>query len=85
MAKQELPKSLQGHHAKVSSLLADPVIAAELRAYLRSNKWAMNPEKLTQFSENKLIPEAADKYLCHIIKDEMPKELKRYMEYKIFP
>jgi hypothetical protein len=34
MAKRELPKSLQGHHAKVSSLLADPVIAAELRAYL---------------------------------------------------
>jgi hypothetical protein len=80
-----LPKSLQGHHAKVSSLLADPVIAAELRAYLQSNKGAMNPEKLTQFLENKLIPEATDKYLHHIIKDEMPKGLKRYMEYEIFP
>jgi hypothetical protein len=45
----------------------------------------MNPEKLIQFLENKLIPEVADKYLHHIIKDKMPKGLKRYMEYELFP
>jgi len=69
----------------VYSLLDDPTIAAELRAYLRSNKWVMSPEKLAQFSENKLIPSAADEYLRHIIKEEMPRGLKQYMEYELFP
>lgn len=45
----------------------------------------MNPEKLTQISENKLIPSAADEYLRHIIKEEMPCGLKQYMEYELFP
>jgi hypothetical protein len=45
----------------------------------------MNPEKLTQFSENKLITKVADTYLHHIIKDKMPKGVKRYMEYELFP
>jgi hypothetical protein len=63
---------LQGHHTKVYSLLSDPAVAAELRAYVHSNKWAANPEKLAQFSNNQLVPTAADKYLHHIIQDEMP-------------
>jgi hypothetical protein len=62
-----------------------PVIAAKLRAYLRSNKWAMNPEKLSQFSKNKLIPSVADEYLRLITHDKMPRELKKYMEYELFP
>ena len=45
----------------------------------------MNPEKLTQFSQNKLIPSVADEYLHHIIRDEMPRGLKKYMEYELFP
>jgi hypothetical protein len=48
--------SLQGQHAKIDSLLNDPDIAAELRLYLRSNKWAMNPEKLTQFTKTSSSP-----------------------------
>jgi hypothetical protein len=44
----------------------------------------MNPEKLTQFSQNKLIPSVADEYLHHIIHDEMPHGLKKYMEYELF-
>jgi hypothetical protein len=39
-----LPVSRQGRHAKIDSLLNDPAIAAELSLYLRSNKWAMNPD-----------------------------------------
>ena len=85
VSRRELPQSLRGTHAKVYSLLDDLTIATELRAYLRSNKWAMNPEKLAQFSENKLIPSAADEYLRHIIKEEMPRGLKQYMEYELFP
>src|SRR5882762_5006269 len=45
----------------------------------------MSPEKLLQFSENKLIPSATDEYLRHIIKEEMPRGLKQYMEYELFP
>ena len=85
VAKRELPKSVRGSHAKVRSLLDDPMVAAELRAYLRSNKWAMNPGKLAQFSKNELIPSAADQYLRKIVHDEMPRGLKRYMEYELFP
>jgi hypothetical protein len=70
--KRELPQSMRGRHAKVKSPLDDPVVAAELRTYLCSNKWAMNPGKLAQFLKNELIPSTADKYLCQIICDEMP-------------
>jgi hypothetical protein len=45
----------------------------------------MNPEKLAQFSENKLIPSVADKYLRQITHDEMPCGLKIYMKYELFP
>ncbi|KAG1803044.1 hypothetical protein EV424DRAFT_1582458 [Suillus variegatus] len=75
----------QGHHAKVYLLLSDPAIASELRLYVRSNKWVMDPEKLTRFTENQLIPSAADKYLQEIVHDEMPRGLKRYMEDELFP
>jgi hypothetical protein len=85
MKTRELPKLLQGHHAKVYSLLSDPTIAAELRAYICSNKWAMNPDKLAQFSQNKLIPSAADEDLHHIVREEMPHGLKQYMEVELFP
>lgn len=82
---RELPKSMQGRHAKVYSLLSDPAIAAELRAYVRSNKWSINPAKLGQFTRNELLPAAADEYLKQIVQEEMPRGLKKYMEYELFP
>ena len=82
---RELPQSEKGHHAKVQSLLDDPSVTAELKAYLQSNKWSMNPSKLAQFTKKELIPSAADKYLHQIVCDEMPQGLKRYMEYELFP
>ena len=85
MKTRELPKSMKGRHVKVFTLLSDPTIAAELRAYLRSNKWAVDPEKLAAFSANKLIPAVADEYLCNITENEMPRGLKKYMEYELFP
>src|SRR5882672_1784650 len=66
-------------------LLSGPVIASELRAYIRSNKWAMNPDKLRQFSKNELLPDAAAKYLHPLIHEEMPLGLKKYMEVELFP
>src|SRR5882762_4330127 len=76
---------MQGQHAKISSLWDDLTVAAELRTYVRSKKWAMDPTKLTQFSKDQLIPSAADKYLHHLIHEEMPRSLKRYMELELFP
>ena len=77
---RDLPKSRIEQHAKVYSLLSDPAIAAELRAYVHSNKWAMDPEKLSKFLQDKLIPKAANKYLQHITQNEMLCGLKRYIE-----
>ncbi|EIW82983.1 hypothetical protein CONPUDRAFT_53085 [Coniophora puteana RWD-64-598 SS2] len=80
-----LPTSLIGKHAKTDSLLDDPGIAAALRTYLRSNKWAVNPEKLAKFSKNELIPAEAEAYLHQLVNEEMPRGLKRCMELELFP
>ena len=82
---RKLPVLHQGCHAKVYLLLSDPDIAAELQAYVHSNKWATDPVKLDKFTKNKLIPQAADIYLCHLVDNEMPQGLKKYMEVKLFP
>ncbi|KAJ7811753.1 hypothetical protein B0H13DRAFT_2383716 [Mycena leptocephala] len=62
---------------KVFSLLDDPAIKAELRTFVRSNKWAMDPVKL--------ISEAAKKYVEDVVRDEMPRGLKKYMESEFLP
>jgi hypothetical protein len=47
-------------------------------------------ENLTQglpcqtLSKNELLPDTADKYLCHIC-EEMPLGLKKYMDVELFP
>ena len=56
---------------KISSILNDPTIHAELRAYIRSHKWALNPAKLKAFSVEKLIPDAAEKYIRGVVNDEI--------------
>ena len=60
-------------------------IAAELRAYICSNEWVTDPEKLSKFSKDQLVPKAAEEYLCLITKEEMPWGLKKYMELELFP
>lgn len=67
------------------SLLSDPAICVELCLYVHSNKWAMDPAKLAEFLKNKMVPNAAEKYLCHIVDEEMPCGLKQYMEVELFP
>ena len=46
----ELPKSNQGRHVKVFTLLSDPAVCAELQSYVQSNKWALNLVKLAAFT-----------------------------------
>ncbi|KAJ6489378.1 hypothetical protein DFH09DRAFT_948186 [Mycena vulgaris] len=82
---RKLPASRKGCHAKVYSLLDDPAIKSELRTYLRSNKWAIDPSKLKDFTTGKLIPTAAEQYLNHVVREEMPRGLKKYMEIELFP
>jgi len=82
---RELPVSRKGRHMKAYTLLSDPAICAELRSYVRSNKWAMNPAKLAEFSKDNLVSVAAKEYLQHIINKEMPEGLKKYMEIELFP
>ena len=81
----ELPKSERGRHTKVFSLLDDPEVATELRSYLRTNKWSMDPQKLSAFTKNKLLPDEAKKYLHRVVEKEMPASLKKYLEVELFP
>jgi hypothetical protein len=60
---RSLPTSAQGRHTKSFSLLDDPAVHAELQSYVRSNKWAMDPSKLAEFSEKQMVPKATKKYL----------------------
>jgi hypothetical protein len=76
---------LQRKHAKVYLLLSDPTVAAELQAYVHSNKWALDPSKLALFTANKLVSTAADQYSHHIIHKEMCCGLKKYLELELFP
>ncbi|KAF9237261.1 hypothetical protein BU15DRAFT_48987 [Melanogaster broomeanus] len=85
LATRMLPQSFRGRHAKVYSLLKDPTIAGELRTYVRSHKWAMDPAKLIKFTKSELIPHEAEKYAKHIINTEMPHGLKQYLELELFP
>jgi hypothetical protein len=82
---RDLPQSDRGCHVKVKSLLDDPMIKSELRTYVRSNKWAMNPQKLKDFANQKLLPAEAAKYCQEICDKEMPQGLKKYMEIELFP
>lgn len=85
VATRELPVSARGRHTKTFTLLSDPTICAELRSYVRSNKWSMDPSKLAAFSQNKLLPAVADQYVRHVVDFEMPNGLKRYLEIDLFP
>ncbi|KAN0128344.1 hypothetical protein V8E53_013849 [Lactarius tabidus] len=81
----DLPESERGCHTKVFSLLDDPEIQTELCSYLRTNKWSQSPQKLSDFTKNKLLPAEARKYLHNIVQREMPAGLKKYLELELFP
>ncbi|KAJ6465381.1 hypothetical protein C8R45DRAFT_939583 [Mycena sanguinolenta] len=67
-----IPDSKIGKHGKSYLLYNGPIIRAELRSYIRREKWAMDPAKLVEFSEQKMVPAATDKYLRKITEEEMP-------------
>lgn len=86
IAKRDLPKSKRGKHRKAVSLVDDPAIAAELRDFVRSNKWAMDPKKLAAFSKDTLVPMAMrSDYFKKVFDNELPAALMRYLEVELFP
>ena len=66
------------------TLLNVPAIAAELQVYVQSNKWAVDPEKLQQFRQNKLVQDAVQEYLSQRTRVEMPTSLQNYMQLEYF-
>ncbi|KAK0183754.1 hypothetical protein F5146DRAFT_940047 [Armillaria mellea] len=80
-----LPVSKCGQHIKIFMLLNDPMIHDEMCAFLWSNKWAMDPQKLADFSQNKLLPDEAKKYTKEVLDKEMLAGLKKYLEVELFP
>jgi hypothetical protein len=44
----------------------------------------MNPKKLAEFTVNTLTPEVAKKYAQNLVKNEMPRGLKKYLETELF-
>jgi hypothetical protein len=83
---RKLPdSSKRGCHAKTFSFLSDPAVSAELRSWLRTNKWCMNPERLQEYSRVTIVTEEHRKYIDHINHVEMPNGLKQYLELQLFP
>ena len=82
---QTLPTSKRGAHSKTYSLLNEPEIAAAMRQYLRTNKWAMSPKLLEEYSRGTMAKAAAEKYARHVVNNEMPKGLAKYIASDIFP
>jgi hypothetical protein len=82
---RKLPGSRRGRHIKLFTLLEDPDICAELRSYVRSNKWAIDPAKLANFSTQTMVPKAAGAYGTDFMKTKIPDGLKRYLEHDLFP
>ncbi|KAH7878710.1 uncharacterized protein C8R40DRAFT_1037722, partial [Lentinula edodes] len=82
---RELPHSNRGRHAKVYSLLSDPTARDAIRAYLRTNKWSLDPPKLKKLFANELAPDEAHEYSRQIISQEMPRGLKSFVEETLLP
>jgi hypothetical protein len=85
ICEREMLMSQRGQHGKVFMLLDNLAIWTELQAYVQSNKWAMNPAKLEQFTKGELILSVTDPYLRKIVNKEMPMGLKKYIEVELFP
>ena len=85
LKSRNLPESRRGKHTKTFTPLDDPAICTELRSYVRSNKWSMNPEKLVNFTKDNTIDEALRKHMRHVVDNEIPRGLQKYLEVELFP
>ena len=82
---RHLPSSSRGKHGKAFSLLNDPDICAQIRTYLRGNKWAADPAKLREFTSGSMVADLARRYAQQLSHEEMPNRLAEYLNETLFP
>ncbi|KAH8922371.1 hypothetical protein BT69DRAFT_1308593 [Atractiella rhizophila] len=73
-----LRKVLEGNqfvscHPKSFSLLRTPEVREELRAWMRNEKFSMDPSKVVDYS------------LVHMVNKDLPDRLKSYVNLELFP
>ncbi|KAH8916759.1 hypothetical protein BT69DRAFT_1302483 [Atractiella rhizophila] len=81
----EVPVSNRGRHVKTYSLLNDEKLCADMRVWLREQKWNMDPTKIRNYTLSTLIPQENHKYAQMELEQQMPKGLKHYIEISVFP
>ncbi|KAJ3990859.1 hypothetical protein F5050DRAFT_1582343, partial [Lentinula boryana] len=77
--------SNRGRHCKVNSILSDPIAREAIHTYLRSNKWSLNPQKLKCLMKGEMASQEADEYVHELEHNEMPQELKAFLEETLLP
>ena len=77
--------SRRGGHIKIFTLLDDPDIHTELQSYIRSNKWAINPATLVNFTAQNMVPAVARAYGTNLMKDKTPKDSNNTWNSNFFP
>ena len=84
---RSLPQSNRGTHTKIASLLDDPAIKAELRMFVRKNKWSMNPEKMRDFAAEKarMVSDEDIEQRSQKMEKEVAGGLKQYIETDLCP
>lgn len=70
---------------KAYILLSNPTVTAEMCSFLRTEKWAVDPQKLAEFTKKAMVPAEAKRYAQQIVDEEMPQGLKKYLEVELFP
>ncbi len=85
IATRTLPTSNRGQHVKVVSIFSDPSVRAAMSAYMRSNKWSLNPEKLQKLLNKELTADEAREYANEVVSQEIPRGLKRFLETSLLP
>lgn len=80
-----LPTSQRGKFTKVYSLLNEPSVKDELTAFVRSNKWSMNPQKLIEVTHKTAADEAEKEWVKNHVQHALPTGLLRYLDIELFP
>lgn len=67
------------------TMLNDPKIRLTARCFLRSNRWATDPQKFAKFVNQEMTKELADKYYKDPAEGKMPAGLAKYMTELVLP
>ncbi|KAH8927610.1 hypothetical protein BT69DRAFT_1213772, partial [Atractiella rhizophila] len=62
-----------------------PEIREELRAWMRSQKFSMDPARVIDYSQAHMIPAAVEKHARNQVKNNLPDRLRSYINLTLFP